>query len=303
MLDKLAAGGPLVLDGAVGTELTRRGVATTLPLWSAAALFERPDVIQQIHRDYVHAGADIVVANTFRTNPRTLRRAQLEARGVELNALALDLARRAALGVAARKISIAASVAPVEDCYSPRLAPDEATLRVEHAQMREWLTAAGVELAWCETIGTLREARAAADVWAGSGVPFVMSFVTRESGDLLGGEPLEEAVRAIEPFGPAAIGVNCVPPAGIVHILRQLRDLTRLPLAAYGHIGNPEPICGWSFSSAMTPEEYARHAVEWLEAGARIVGGCCGTTPAHIAAVRRVCNHKAECRMQNAEGQ
>lgn len=289
-LQSALEGRVLILDGATGTELARRGVPTPVPLWSAGALLTHASVVAEIHRDYAVAGADILVANTFRTNPRTLRRAGLLAEGLRLNCLAVDLARQAAAAAGAARDPrsaprIAASVAPVEDCYSPQLVPDEAALLAEHAEMVRWLADASPDLLWIETMNTVREARAAARCAADAGFEFAVSFVVRENGDLLSGEPLEAAVDVVEPFGPAAIGLNCIPPAGVTAALPRLARATTRPLAAYAHIGNPDPISGWSFSQDVSPTEYARHARRWVELGARIVGGCCGTTPEHIRAL------------------
>jgi S-methylmethionine-dependent homocysteine/selenocysteine methylase len=301
---------PLILDGATGTELTRRGVDTRLPLWSAAALDGCPEIVAAIHADYVAAGADILVANTFRANARTLRRANVLERGAELNRRAVELARSAAVS-GARPLSaahaahaeapvlVAASVAPVEDCYRPDLVPDERTLRAEHGQMTGWLADAKPDLIWIETMNTAREAAAAA--WAASQawLPFCVSFVTRESGALLDGSPLEDAVAAVEPYEPLALGINCVPPAGLADALARLRRSTDRPLAAYAHVGNAEPILGWRFSQTVTPAAYFDYARRWRDLGAAIIGGCCGTTPEHIAALGAL---RLDERSRRAEG-
>lgn len=277
----------MILDGATGTELTRRGIATNLPLWSTGALLDHPETVQAIHRDYVEAGADIIVANTFRTNLRTLREAGMENAGQRLNALAVELARSAVAEVdRKRPVRVAASVAPVEDCYHSERVPAEAVLRDEHGQMMVWLEVAGPDLVWIETMNTVREARAAARAAATHDLPFACSFVVNEQGDLLSGEPLEAAVDAVEPFDPLALGLNCIPPDGLTRNLPRLRRATNRPTAAYAHIGNPEPICGWSLSQSVSPAEYAESARRWLELGASIIGGCCGTTPEHIRAIR-----------------
>jgi len=293
----------LVLDGATGTELERRGIPAPLPLWSAGALITHPHAVEAIHRDYVAAGADIVVANTFRANLRTLRAAGRAEQGEALNRLAVELARRAVsppsedhrleTGATGREVWVAASVGPVEDCYHPERVPDEPVLRAEHAQMMAWLKTADADLVWIETMNTVREARAAAQAATAVGLPFVVSFVVQESGDLLSGEALEEAVAAVEPFDPLAIGVNCIPPRAVADLLHRLRRLTSRPLSAYAHIGNPEPIRGWSYSQDLSPVEYADCARRWLDEGASIVGGCCGTTPAHIRALRTVVDRPA----------
>jgi methionine synthase I (cobalamin-dependent) len=276
---------PLIVNGATGTELTRRGVPTPLPLWSAAAIDSHPDVLRGIHRDYVEAGARIIVANTFRTNVRTLRTAGLLARGSELNRRAVALARAAAAEAASSRVWVAASVAPVEDCYRPERAPPDSELRDEHAQMMDWLRDAGADLVWIETMNTAREARIAAAAAHDARLPFVVNWVLNQKGAVLSGDPLEDAVRAVEPFDPLALGLNCIPPAGLTRQLPGLRACTRRPLIAYAHIGNPEPIMGWSFSESVTPDAYAAHARAWVNLGATLVGGCCGTTPEHIAAV------------------
>lgn len=274
----------LVLDGATGTELERAGAGSALPLWSAGALLEAQEAVLRIHRDYANAGADILVANTFRTNPRTLRSVDCTRNGPELNRLAIDLARRAATG---REILVAASIAPVEDCYHPEFVPAPTSLRAEHAQMMGWLTAAKPDLIWIETMNTVREVRIAAGCAAERQLPFVVSMVVAENGNLLSGESIEDVVEAIEPLQPLAVGLNCIPPRGLSAILPRLRSATSLPLVAYGHIGNRTPIRGWSYGQEISPAEYAEFAAEWIGMGVRIVGGCCGTTPAHIAAVRQ----------------
>lgn len=277
--------GRLLLDGAMGTELEHRGLRHPLPLWSAAALIAAPQMVEAIHREYVEAGADILVANTFRTNPRTLRAAGLFAQGEDLNRQAVELARRAAGG---RNVLVAASVAPVEDCYHPERVPADRELRAEHELMAAWLAAAQPDLVWIETMNTVREAQAAAQAARECGLPLAVSFVVQENGDLLSGEKLADALASVEPCDPLAIGLNCIPPRGLTALLPHLRSLTGRPVAAYAHIDNPTPIRGWSYSQAINPAEYGECARRWLELGAAVVGGCCGTTPAHIRAAGMV---------------
>ena len=262
------AHGPVILDGATGTELERRRVSTATPHWSAAALRTAPDVVRAIHAEYAEAGADIITANTFRTNPRALDRAGCRDEGAELNQIAIDLARAAAASVD-REILIAASVAPVEDCYSPAAVPDTNSLKREHEQMMQWLAAAQPDLIWIETMNTTREAEAAAAAAHDANMPFVVSFVLAENGDLLGCDTLASALTAVERYDPLAIGVNCIPPRAITSAVRALRSLTPRPIAAYGHIGNTHAIPGWTYSQSLTPEEYASYAADWQTAAQR----------------------------------
>jgi S-methylmethionine-dependent homocysteine/selenocysteine methylase len=287
--ERLRAGRPLLLDGAMGTELQRRGADTRLPLWSARALVDAPDVVREIHREEVEAGAEVITADTFRTHRRTLSNGGLGERSAELSALAVRLAREAAGSGGGREVFIAGSIAPLEDCYRPDLVPDDAALEREHREQAESLAAAGADLLLLETHNTLRELVAAARAAKATGLPFVASMVTdgRGNGRLLSGETIDDAVRAIASLEPDAIGINCVP-------ARKLRDdLARLaaaapgvPLAAYGNLGLPADDRGWAFTEELSPAEYAEIAKDWLALGVRLVGGCCGTTPAYTAAVR-----------------
>lgn len=273
----------VLLDGALGTELERRGVPCPTPLWSAEALLTAPDVVQAIHREYVEAGAEILVANTFRTNPRSLRAAHRLADGAALNTIAVNLARRAA---GCEEVLVAASVGPVCDCYRPEDAPPDIVLQDEHDKLMIWLARAAPDLVWIETMNNVAEARAAAGAAARHHLPFAVSFVVGEDGNLLSGEPLQAAVAAVEHENPVAIGLNCIPPRGLTARLPDARRMTARPLVAYAHIGNKDPIRGWSYGQPATPAEYVEWADRWVDLGAAVVGGCCGTTPGHIAAIR-----------------
>jgi homocysteine S-methyltransferase len=339
--DRLAEG-PILLDGATGTELNRRGVDTSLPLWSAAALLHSPETVRQIHADYVAAGAEVITANTFRTHERNLRAggiADAHRAAAELTAKAVALARRAA----DQSAWVAGSLAPLEDCYSPHLTPDDAALDREHRQMAESLAAAGVDLILVETHNSIREALAATRAAVATGLPVLVSFVCGADGRLLSGEALSAAAGAVLPLRPDAVLVNCAPARVMEALLRELRtacnagqssplapreeiilrsEITRtrfitpsplggegrgegrsaakppltqpIPreergfatastlIGCYANIGEADPVQGWR-NTAEDAGVYTAFARSWLAAGARLIGGCCGTTPAHIA--------------------
>ena len=147
------SGDVTVLDGPVGTELARRGIATPAPLWSAAALLTAPDVLAAIHHDYATAGASVHTAATFRT-----RRRAAGAQWAQLTQQAVAVVREA-IPASAR---VAGSIAPLEDCYRPDLSP--VNPGSEHAELAAQLVASGVDLLLCETFPHVGEALAAADV-------------------------------------------------------------------------------------------------------------------------------------------
>jgi S-methylmethionine-dependent homocysteine/selenocysteine methylase len=284
---RLAEGRPVLLDGATGTELERRGERTGLPLWSARSLVHAPDVVQRIHADYVAAGAEVLTANTFRTQHRALAHGGLGDRAPELTSRAVQLARRAAERADPdRPVFVVGSAPTLEDCYQPDRVPDDATLAREHAEHAHNLTAAGVDAVLVETMNTVREAVAALRAANEVGAPCLVSFVCWDGARLLSGESLASAVAAVVPLHPLAVLVNCLPPSNVAACWPPLRA-SGLCFGAYANLGAPDDETGFTRSEDCSPDEFAAHAAGWIEAGARIIGGCCGTTPSHIDAVAR----------------
>jgi S-methylmethionine-dependent homocysteine/selenocysteine methylase len=286
-----------VLDGALGTELERRGSPCALPLWSAHALLRAPDLVRAIHGDYARAGARALTANTFRTQAHVLARVGLAARAGELTALAVRLAREAAQEAAAEGILVLGSAAPLEDCYRPELVPDEATLAREHAAHAQNLVRAGVDAILLETMNSAREAEAALRATREAGASALVSFVCGAEARLLSGEPLAEAIARVVPLGPLAIGVNCAPWSVLAACLPVLRAAA-LPFFAYANLGAPSE----SGERALAPAAFAREAARWADAGAAWLGGCCGTTPAHIAALAVLLHTSARAGGRSALG-
>jgi S-methylmethionine-dependent homocysteine/selenocysteine methylase len=285
LADRIAAGAALVKDGATGTELERRGCRSDLPLWSAHALLEAPEVLLAIHADYLEAGAEVLTADTFRTQRRTLARAGLGARAPRLTALAVELARRAAGRAGDRRVFVLGSDPPLEDCYRPDLAPtDPAVLRAEHAEHVRNLLAAGVDAILVETMNTIREALASLTEIRALGAPAIVSFVCDDRGRLLSGEPLRDALAAVAELAPLAAGVNCLPVRAVEACLPALVS-SGLRFAVHANLGDPLPGAPGRFRDELDPGAYAAAAQGWVAAGARLVGGCCGTRPGHIRAL------------------
>ena len=312
---RLKAGRPLLLDGATGTELDRRGVDTSLPLWSARALLAAPDVVKQIHLDYLDAGADVITTNTFRTHRRTLARAGYGGRAGELTRLAVSLAR-AAVAQSKRAAWVAGSMSPLEDCYSPALVPPDDELRAEHGEMARALAAAGCDVLLVETMNSIREAVIAAEAAQATGRPVCVSLVVGVDGRppdqvtagqaagtapmrLLSGEAIATAAAALHDRPPDVILVNCVPLAHIDRAFDELRAAAAGPIGLYANVGHADEVTGWALTDDVQPAAYARCARHWLAQGAAIVGGCCGTSPDHIAAVRAVMDEAQQSTTNN----
>jgi S-methylmethionine-dependent homocysteine/selenocysteine methylase len=276
-----------ILDGAMGTELQRRGVMTYLPEWSARALLTAPDLVRTIHEDYICAGADVITTNTFRTTTRALSKVGIGERARELSQPAVQLAKDARHNSGnGRRIRIAGSIAPLEDCYSPEMVPKEDGARLEHEALATWLTESGVDLILIETMNTIAEARAALRaVKDTSDLEVWVSLACRADGKILSGESIRETVAALLPLEPSALLVNCTDSSSTTQAVAELVEHSTVPVGAYANMGRAESSLGWEFIDEFSPERYAACVEEWVHMGASIVGGCCGTTPSHIRAL------------------
>ncbi|AUX28683.1 MULTISPECIES: homocysteine S-methyltransferase family protein [Sorangium] len=277
----------VVLDGPLGTELAARGVETPAPLWSAAALLDARgcDVVRAIHRDYARAGATVHTANTFRT-----KRRQAGAAWAELLSRAVSLAREA-VGEVDPRHRVAGSIAPLEDCYRPDLSPADA--RQEHRALAQALAAARVDVLLCETFPHVGEALVALEEAVATGVEAWVSFTAGPGADLLSPEDVGAAAREAAARGARAVLVNCTPATRTLEHVERLAACG-VPFGAYANAGAEAEGLGWAEGQGRaSAARYADLARGWIEAGATIVGGCCGTGPAHIAALRALADEAA----------
>jgi len=278
----------LILDGAMGSELQRLGVDISLPLWSAYSLLHAPHIVRNIHFSYLHAGADILTTNTFRTNFRTLQRASCDHRWEEMNLRAVQLAMEARERyIPARPVLIAGGLAPVEDCYRPDLVPSDSQLIDEHSRQAEFLAMSGVDMLLIETMMSIREAVAAANASAKTGKEFLVSFVCTEDAMLLSGESLIDAAQHVVSIGASAVLVNCVSALHIRAVHAILQSAIDQPTGAYPNIGTPQPGEHTTLDTQVDVVAFYDHVIDCVADGARIVGGCCGTTPEHIESLVR----------------
>jgi len=286
-LERLVDPRPILLDGATGTELERRGVDTSTPIWSAMALLDSPKLVERVHRDYLEAGAEVIITNTFRTHRRNLEKIGMGDEAARLTTLAVAIAQKA-VRASGRRAYVAGSMSPLEDSYSTeKPLPRETYLR-NHTEMGRNLAAAGVDLLLIETMKDIVEAEAAAEAAAATGLPFGVSFICKPDGKLLSGESIADAVKAVEKHGPSFLGINCTLAPTLDVALKQLRAATKLPTSVYANSGHTEDHKTWVKTDAKQPEAYAQFAEDWLKLGAHLVGGCCGTRPEHIAAIRQL---------------
>lgn len=262
----------VLLDGPLGTELAARGVSTRGPAWSARAISEAPDVIAAIHADYAAAGATVHATATFRTRRRTLGPTWRDA---VRDAVALTR------GAVPADHRVAGSLAPLEDCYRPDLSPPDPG--PEHAELAQALAEEGVDLLLVETFPHIGEAVAAVRAARATGLPVWASLTAGFRADLLTPTELADGARRCVDVGAAAVLVNCVPASATLPYVRALAGVGA-PFGAYANAGHTDEGIGW-VDTDDGPARYARHAATWLDAGATLVGACCGAGPAHVSAL------------------
>ncbi len=262
-----------ILDGPLGTELDSRGVKTDEVAWSARAIDTAPEIVASIHRQYANAGATVHTANTFRTKRRSVGDdwARMAAAAVKLTKTSVPAAHR-----------VAGSIAPLEDCYRPDLSPGNAS-RAEHRELAELLAAAGVDLLLCETFAHSGEAVIAVEESIRTGKETWVAFTAGPDGNLM--EPAQMvagAKRAVD-AGATAVLVNCTPADDTLRFVQAIADANLgVSIGAYANSGSS----GWQSSAAQHTASYTANAKSWIDAGASLIGGCCGVTPAHISRIK-----------------
>ncbi|MGI9254418.1 MAG: homocysteine S-methyltransferase family protein [Thermomicrobiales bacterium] len=289
---------PVLLDGGMGRELRFRGVEILSTIWSAHALIVAPEVVREVHRDYIDAGADVITTNTYGIIRQELAKEGIEDQFRAMNEQACRLAMDAR-DAADRPVWIAGSLPPLNGSYRADLVLDRAIIEPLYREQAAIL-APHVDLLLCETMSSIAEGVAAAAGACAAGKPVWVSFTLSEdrSGRLRSGETIAAAAAALEAEGLPVAGIlaNCCAPESITAAMPALLATGKPYVGGYANTFAPVPET-WTLDAEdpdarvlalredLDPEEYLAQARQWWEAGATVVGGCCGTRPAHIAAI------------------
>ncbi|MFO8099394.1 MAG: homocysteine S-methyltransferase family protein [Salinibacter sp.] len=306
--------GPVLLDGGVGTEISRRGYEERHPsIGPANALLTDPTLVQSVHEDYLRAGADIITTSTYSTPRDRLEEVGLTGQVEAINRRAGQLAEQARQETGNDAL-IAGSLPPIRGSYRPDWVGDRDELEPQYREQAQ-LLAPYVDLFLCETMSRVREAQAALAGAEATELPVLVSYTipdtpagNAEEPSLRSGEPLSEAVQALADHRAEGVLLNCSIPERITAAMPFLRDATERPIGGYANAftGIPE---GWNEKTDATPdrredlgpEAYGAHAQEWIASGAQIVGGCCEVGPAHIAHLREIIDRAADARGAGSE--
>ena len=284
----LKSGRPIVIDGGLATQLEAQGCDISNPLWSASMIQSDPLQIVDAHRQYLDAGAQIIISASYQTTDP------------ELVAGAAHLALRARAEFAAANPDVdpplvAASIGPYGAVrsdgseYTGEYDKDRAGLLQFHEPRIAQMDSSAVDILACETIPSLDEASALAELLLGVVTPAWVSFSCRDEARICDGTSVEVAAQLFQDHPKVkAIGVNCTAPQHIEGLVARIAaTLPEMPVLVYPNSGESFDAVSKTWSGTTTAEDWTTSADKWRAAGARIVGGCCRTTPEHIGALRK----------------
>lgn len=281
-----------LLDGGMGQELLRRSGDGPTPLWATQVMIDHPGLVQEIHADYFAAGATVATTNTYAIHHDRLRRAGIDNRFEALHAQALSEARAARDAAGGGRI--AGAIGPLVASYRPETHPPHEEAVASYSEIASIL-GPEVDVILCETVASLAHARAVLEGAREAGRPVWLSVtVDDEDGSRLrSGEPVAGLGAVLD--GAEAVLANCSAPEAMAAALAELKRFG-LPYGAYANafreitkafLADSPTADALSARPEMTPARYAEFALDWVGLGATIVGGCCETTPAHIAEIAR----------------
>lgn len=284
---RLNNGEIIILDGGMGTEIVRQSGRSGTAVIAVTEMVDSPELIRNIHKAYIEAGADVITANTYDLNGPALAKPGLEASQVEsLTSLAVRIAREAREDAAnGRDIVIAGSLGPLGSDYDPDDVPNYEVCLEAYREQVQAMATAGVDLVLVETAARVRSARAGLAAAVEAGLPAWAALLADDQGQVKSGESLEEAVETLVSEGASSVLINCTQPPQVSKAIQRLGQKKRIPFGAYAQ-GAVYSGQGWEFGPSKSPGEYLDWARDWVSNGAQIVGGCCGTTPDHIKALR-----------------
>jgi homocysteine S-methyltransferase len=285
-LDKLRAGGVVVIDGGTGTELRRRGAPWGDTTWSGLAGHARHDLLVQLHCDYIAAGAEVITTNTFGTTRFVLEAAGCGAEFAAINHSALAAAKEAR-GECGAGVAIAGSISCLPARYDKRAVyPAPEPERAAYAELADLFAAEGADLLALEMLQDTEHAAFACEAARATGLPFWLGVSCRLAPD---GKTLvaydypdvhmAQVFDALLAYEPAVVNIMHSPLSAIAPAIELLRARWRGFVGVYPEIDSAGP------KAAVAPQTFASLADQWIDLGARLVGGCCGTTPEHIRAL------------------
>ena len=282
----------ILMDGSMGNELLTRRTDLVSGLWSAQYLIDAPELVKEVHLEYIYSGADLIITNTYSTIPSYLSKKNAEDKMPELIRLAGKLAREAVKD-SKKEVRVAGSLPPLEESYRPDLVIEAGEAVPVYETLIKELTPY-VDIFICETMSSIEEMQHAMQALKNldNEKPVWISWSLKEDkkNQLRSGETIEDALNASAEIEPEAYLFNCTDPYAITEGIKELKKLTQKPIGGYPNVFNVPD--GWTLDNEvqvsvrdLSISKFLEFAIEWRNLGATIIGGCCGIGPKFIKAV------------------
>jgi len=283
-----------LLDGGMGQELIKRSSKEITPLWSTQVMIDEPEIVRDLHIDYILAGARVITLNAYTMTPERLKRDGQVEDFEKLQMAAINAATTARSKAAIEGVKIAGCLPPLVASYHAEVAPEYEAMIASYSEIVAIQTA-HVDVFLCETMSSIAEAKAALLAAKTSGLPVWVSLTIQDNdqAQLRSGEPLSQAVEMLHEHGADAILLNCSKPEAILASWPQMKSdhgLTGAYANGFTSVDSLKPggtVKSMESRADLNPEAYAEFALQWANNGAGLIGGCCEVGPAHIAELAR----------------
>lgn len=271
---------PLVMDGAIGSLLQQRNVGMHKTLWSSYANIVAPEKVIEVHNEYINAGAEIITANTFRTNPIAYNQASLEISNSEFIKRSVELSIEA---VKDTNIIVAGSNAPAEDSYNSGRKVTQKEVELNHKYHIDMLWKSGVDLVLNETQSHFDEIKIICEHCNLNKISFILSLFVTGKGKILSGESFDEIINYVSDFNPIAVGINCITPDTFDKIILGME--TTMKWGFYLNCGSGE-FSDSEIFEGVTPTNYIDIVNRKFRKEPLFIGSCCGSSPEHTKALK-----------------
>ncbi len=289
---------PFLLDGAMGTELNNRGVKTELPLWTADANILHPDLVQNIHSEYIDAGADYITTNTFRSTSWTYKRAGYTTDKAKIMAKkslysGVKCAQNASNGV----VKIAGSITTLDDCYTPENFPGRKIALGVYRQTLDWLIDAGVDVLLFETMGNLEEIEIALSLATEYSKPIWLSVIMKDSKIILDGTTLENIFSLAKQHSVQTLLLNCNEISKTIHAINAFHHFWNGMWGVYPNLGVKD--YSNDYFDIISHNTLVLGIKNILKYDPHVIGFCCGSSPMHIKILKKQIIKESENAFKN----
>ena len=272
---------PFIMDGAMGTELMRRGLKLPLPLWSALANIDEYEHVKNIHKEYIESGSNVITTNTFRTTPRTFKKAGYsDYDSLKMSHDSFKMAVKAAIKARNDKnVLIAGSIAPLEDCYVSGDFPGKIIAKKEFEFIIDMFSNSDVDIMLFETMGTYDEIEMALKVSEKVEMRKWLSILLKNKNHLLDNTNIKKIINLAIRSNIDMLLINCTSTIIINETLPLFLNLWNGKWGVYPNIGKSMPTKEGIFSSTISDKRLSKEIRRYISLGASLVGSCCGSTP------------------------